>query len=112
MKGFHAAIIITTLLLSACSAVGRYQQNTVFIGHSIEIRADHTFLYNSWSDTIVEGEDTSAVTGTWAPVGRRTIVTTAAPSTHPERLPFAAVQRWRLTPRGLVTDSGIELRRQ
>jgi hypothetical protein len=88
MKGRYVAVIASGLLLSACSAVGMYAQSTTFVGHSIEIKADYTFVYSSWSDEIIEGEDTSAISGTWAQAGRRTIVTTAAPSTDPNRLQF------------------------
>ena len=112
MKGLRIAIIVAVLLTSACSVVGEYARNTTFVGDWIEVRADHTFVYNSWSDEIVEGEDTSPITGTWAQAGRRTIVTTADPSTNPARLPFGAVQLWRMTVWGMTTDSGVELRRR
>jgi hypothetical protein len=104
MKPHHVVFALPALaLLSACSVVGRYEFRRPWV-ESLEIRGDHTFIYGFSSD---EGGSAYEVSGTWAKVGPREIVTSVTWSAAVSNRTFPHGAKWRVTMRGIVAESHV-----
>jgi hypothetical protein len=112
MKGLRSLTIVAALMTSSCSVVGIYEWNAVFAGEALELKADQTFLFYSWSDEIDPEHPDPIIGGTWMRVGRNTVVTTITSTTDTAHLPIRVVQRWRKTSRGIIPVSGSEFLRR
>src|SRR5690349_1565395 len=100
MKGLRSLTVVAALITSSCSVVGTYAWSAVFAGQALELRADQTFRFYSWSDEIDPEKPDPIIGGTWRQVGPNIVVTTITSTTDASNLPIRVVQEWRKTTRG------------
>jgi|SRR4051812_20854418 hypothetical protein len=108
MRRSRIAIVFAAALASSCSTVGTYEWNARFVGSTLQLRADHTFTFMTWSDAITLDATLPSTKGTWRRVDLLTVVTTAVPAQGSAERQPAEVWTWRLKPGGLISATGTE----
>src|SRR4051812_34408279 len=94
-------VLLALAMLSGCAMVGRYDFRRPW-SERLELRRNHTFIYAFSSD---EGGSAYEVSGTWAKIGPRDIVTTVTSQATVSNQPFPHGTKWRVTMRGIAAET-------